>query len=142
MMITKDLLDQAKAFLCWDVFPDISIQLVEMKTAVSYYYPPSDRSTIVVYYERGSDDFSLPLIFLFHEAGHHLQYLERKKTGGESEFWERIDIPTGPFKAAFEQESWNRGRVLFETFVQTCGLDESQLKRYDSVAGQSIESYR
>ena len=142
MMVTKDHLDQAKAYLCWDVFPNLSIQLVEMKAAVSYYYPPSDRSTIVVYYERGSDDFSLPLIFLFHEAGHHLQYLERKKTGEESTFWESNDIPTGPVKVEFEQESWNRGRMLFQTFIQTTGLEESLLKRYDSVASQSIESYR
>ena len=30
-MISKSLLDRAKAFLCWDEFPDISIQLVALQ---------------------------------------------------------------------------------------------------------------
>jgi hypothetical protein len=37
-MIQKSILDGAKAFLCWDEFPDMAIQLVALQNAVGYYY--------------------------------------------------------------------------------------------------------
>lgn len=141
-MVNKAVLDKAKAFLCWDTFPDISVQLIETQKAVSYFHPPAGRSTIIVYYERGNSDFSFPLFLLFHEAGHYLQYREMEMQGRESEFWRIIDTPTGPEKAAFEKQAWEKGREAFKTFVQEQGLEASLLKEYDKTARKSIRSYR
>ena len=141
-MVSKVILDKAKAFLCWDVFSDLSIQLIETQEAVSYFHPPASRSTILLYYERGNPDFSFPLFLLFHEAGHYLQYQEFQMQGRESEFWQIIDTPTGPEKAAFEKQTWDKGRELFKKFVQEHDLEASLLKEYDNKARKSIRSYR
>lgn len=140
-MVNKAILDKAKAFLCWDVFPDLSIQLVELNGPVSYYYPPSERNTIILHYERGNPNFSFPLFLLFHEVGHHLQFQEIQKNGAESDFWKIINVPTGPSKTKFEKEGWNKGRGVFEQFIRKHELEESLLKDYDRVAQNSIESY-
>ena len=141
-MVDKTILDQAKAFLCWDMFRDLSIQLVEVQEAVSYYYPPLKRSSIIVYYERGNKDFSLPLFFLFHEVGHYLRFHEMREAGREDDFQKMIDIPTGPAKITFEEESWSKGRAVFERFVRQYRLGESQKKQNDRIDRNSISSYR
>lgn len=140
--ITKTILDQAKAFLCWDIFRDLSIQLVEVQEVVSYYHPPLDRSSIIVYYERGNKDFSFPLFLLFHEVGHYLQFHEMRENGREDDFQEMIDNPTGPANIKFEEESWSKGKRIFEKFIKIQNLDESLLKDYDRAAEESIRSYR
>jgi len=140
-MINKALLDEAKAFLCWDVFPNLSIQLVEFNGPVSYYYPPSERNTIILHYERGNPNFSFPLFLLFHEAGHLLQFKEMQTNGTESDFWKIINVPTGLSKTKFEKEGWSKGRVVFQQFIRKHRLEEALLKDYDRVAQNSIESY-
>lgn len=140
-MVNKPILDQAKAFLCWDMFPGLVIQLIEVQEAVSYFLPPSGRNTIVVYYERGNPDFSLPLFFLFHEVGHYLQFKDMEKAGKQSDFWEIINIPTGSSKITFEEESWSMGRGIFRRFIQKHGLDEQLLKYYNKVARRCVDSY-
>jgi len=141
-MVAKTILDQAKSFLCWDIFPDLTIQLIELKEAVSYFYPPFARSTIIVYYERGNTDFFVPLFHLFHESGHLLQFEEMRKAGRESDFWEAVNTTTGPSKVAFEKESWERGKKLLEKFVRGNNFKNSLLKKYDAYAEKSIRSYR
>jgi len=140
-MVTKTILYQAKAFLCWDTFPDLSIQLVEFKEATSYFYPPSQRSSIVVYYQEGKADFSVPLFLLFHEAGHCLQFEDRRKANEETTFWENAHVPTGSGRARFEEEGWNRGKVLFKKFIARTNLNERLLDAYEKYAKKSMESY-
>ena len=141
-MIGKAVLDQAKAFLAWDVFPELSIQLVETSQAVSYYTPPSGRSSLVVFYERGKDDFSFPLFLLFHEAGHHLQWRRAEQNRRTQQFWDAVNLTTGPEKTAFEREGWDLGRDLFHKFLQEFGLDDKLLDTYDRTADRSIDTYR
>jgi hypothetical protein len=141
-MIIKSILNQAKAYLCWDLFQNLTIQLVEIKKAVSYFYPPSQQYTIIIYFEKGATDFSIPLYLLFHEAGHYLQYQDFNIQEREKDFWKIINTPTGPDKAAFEKESWIKGRVILEGFLRKQGLDNSILKQYDMYADQCILSYK
>ena len=141
-MVNKSILDRAKAFLCWDLFPDLSIQLVEIKKAVSYFYPPSNRNTIIIHYERGNPDFSIPLFFLFHEVGHYLQYRDMRKVGEEAAFWNQTNTPTGTDKVIFEKACWEKGRAILKQFVEKQSLEASLLNRFDQFADRSTESYR
>lgn len=140
--VSKATLDRAKAFLCWDVFPNLSVQLIELQSSVAYFFPPFDRTTILVYYERGAADFSVPLFHLFHESGHCLQFEEMRKRGRESDFWKVVNTATGPSKTAFERQSWEEGKNLLEEFIHKNNLNGSLLKAYDVYAEKSIQSYR
>jgi hypothetical protein len=142
-MISKSVLDKAKAFLCWDTFSDLNVQFIELQQAVAYFFPPSkDRNTIVVFYRQGNPDFTKPFFLLFHEAGHYLQFQEWKSSGRETHFWKLIDTHEGSIKAAFEEESWNWGRDLIEDFIRKNELDESVLALYDEYASSCVGSYR
>ena len=136
------ILAAAKAYLCWDTFPDLSIQLVEMQDAVSFYYPPGRRGSIVCYTAPNCKDVSIPLFHLFHEAGHHEQYTEVKGTEDEARFRELVDTPTGEAKAAFEQISWKKGRKIFARFLEVHHLPTALLAAYDRYGRICVESYR
>lgn len=141
-MVPKTVLDQAKAFLCWDTFPDLTVQLIELQETAAYFYPPSnDRCTILVFYQRHGADYSRPLFLLFHEAGHLLQYEEWEKDGRTSDFWKVLNESSGSIKTAFERESWNWGRDLLEDFITKSGLEKGVLDAYDCYAGQCVQSY-
>ena len=84
----------------------------------------------------------MPLFFLFHEVGHYLRFHEMQEAGREDDFQKMIDIPTGPAKITFEEESWSKGKWVFEQFIRKQNLDETLLKHYDRVAKESIRSYR
>ncbi len=139
--IGKSILDAAKAFLCWDMFPDLTIQLVEMQETVSYFHPPGDRSTILLFYPKEKRDYSIPLFSLFHEIGHYTQYEQMKKAGNEPLFWENINTPTGHSRVAFERESWHKGKVYFKQFIEKNSLHPSLLSAFDQYAKMSVESY-
>ncbi len=141
MMIRKPTLDRAKAFLAWDCFPGLVIQLIGIEKTVSYFFPPFDQGTILLFYERGSD-CTLPLLFLFHEAGHFLQYRTYGAGNRLGEFWERVRQPSGVEKQDFERESWKLGKVLFKEFIEKEGLNRDLLVAYDSKAEESVQSYR
>ncbi|MBN2029701.1 hypothetical protein JW824_05595 [bacterium] len=139
--IGKSILDAAKAFLCWDMFPDLTIRLIQLQESVSYFHPPNDRSTIVLFCQKDNRDYSIPLFLLFHEIGHYIQYEQMKKAGTESLFWQHINTPTGKARSAFEQESWQKGKVYFNQFIEKNSLHPSILSAYDQYAKMSTESY-
>jgi len=141
-MIRKDILDRAKAYLCWDIFTDLSIQMVELQEAVSYFYPPSDHQTIVVFYERGNPDFSVSLFLLFHEAGHCLQLQEMMENGRELDFWKKIHLPTGTDRENFERESWAKGKNLLREFIIKHDLSMDIIHAYEKQAARSLKTYR
>lgn len=138
-MISKATLDKAKAFLCWDRFPDLSIQLVAMQEAVAYFYPPTNRSTIIVYYNRGSKDFALPLFFLFHEAGHYIQYIDMDNP---EQFDRMMNLQHGREKQSFEKTAWLQGRKLLNEFIEKENLDTSFLSDYDIAKQKSLKTYK
>ena len=140
-MISRALLNQAKAFLCWDVIKNCSIQLVKLQQETAYFLPPGDRNTILVFYN-SEPDFSAPLFLLFHEAGHCLQYEEYKQAGHENEYQSLLNLPTGSERVNFEEEAWKRGRDLFKKFLLKEGGELSVLARYDEFAAQSLQSYK
>ncbi len=137
MTVSKSTLDRAKAFLCWDVFDNVAIQLVPLKKAAAFYYPPqSDLHSIVLFFDPRHSDFSEPLFLLFHEAGHKQQWENLGK-----EFDEMMAIPTGPQRQAFEAEAWRLARSLFARFVENQTLNPEVLQRFDSFAQKAVESY-
>jgi hypothetical protein len=141
-MTPKALLDAAKAFLCWDVFPDLSIQLVPLQSAVAYYYPPGNGlHSIVLFYDPAQHDFSEPLFLLFHEAGHACQChaLQEKNLGGQFERLMALD--TGPDKASFESEAWRLGKELFIKFAGRRNLGPGLLERFESYCRHCVQSY-
>ena len=108
---------------------------------MSYFYPPSSQSAIVVYYERGNPDFGAPLFLLFHEAGHYLQFQEMKETRREADFRERMDVPTGRDRIAFEEECWLKGKHLLRRFIDKQGLDATLIGDYEAYAAASLKTY-
>ena len=135
-------MDDAKAFLCWDIFPNLSVQLIDVSSAIGYFLPPTnDRPTIVIFYRAGNPDFSRALYTLFHEAGHCLQYEEWERTDRVSEFQKVMDMGTGAIKTAFEREAWDWGRDMLKDFLKKKALEEDILENYDSFATKCLESY-
>jgi hypothetical protein len=141
-MIAKSLLDAAKAFLCWDVFPDLAIQLVELQNAAAYYYPPGGSlQSIVLFYDPAQRDFSEPLFLLFHEAGHACQWLQMQAGGRGGLFESLMTIDAGPEKVAFEAEAWRLGQELFLQFGENRGLGPELAERLAAYGRRCTESY-
>ena len=143
-MMTKHHLAQAKAFLCWDRFTDLSIKLVPLKEPVAFYYPPSkDMHTLVVFYPEHAQDVSQALFLLFHEAGHYMQYGEYAQQGCQQQFWDLIQRVNGPEKMAFEEDAWNRGAILLQEFSQKIALSEYDIQSaYADYAQHCLASYK
>jgi len=141
-MIYKSILNKAKSFLCWDLFSDLTVQLIETRDAVSYFLPPSSQPTIIVFYKKESEDFTLPLFHLFHEAGHLIQFNEMNSKQGSKTFWDYVNTPTGIEKIQFEKQGWQKGHTLLKNFIGIEKLDPDILKQYDDYAAKSIETYR
>ena len=141
-MISKALLDAAKAFLCWDVFPDLAIQLVALQNAVAYYYPPGGGlQSIVLFYDPVQRDFSEPLFLLFHEAGHACQW-RRMQTGNRQGLFARLmTLDAGPEKVFFEAEAWRLGEELFRRFVEKKDLGLELAERIAAYGRRCAESY-
>ncbi len=137
-MISFDILSKAKAYLCWDIFQDLAVQLVPLQNAIAYYYPPQNSShSIVVFYHGEGKDFSDPLFLLFHEAGHVVQ---NSQTNG-NDFKDKMQLPNGKEKMEFEIDGWNEGRILFEKFIKEENLDADLLRRFDDYGVKAINSY-
>lgn len=114
-MVPKSLLFEAKAYLCWDLFDDLSIQLIPMHKATAYYFPPhNDRQSILLFYDDKSLDFSEALFLLFHEAGHVVQF---KQPGGKADHDRCTQIPNGTERIAFEQRAWDAAALMLEKFL-------------------------
>ena len=138
-MLTKDVLNQAKAFLCWDKYPDLSIKLIAIDEAVAFFYPPTnDLATIVVFYEKSSNDFSHAFFYLFHEVGHLIQ---NKKYRGK-DFQEFINLDRGTRKIEFEKEAWALGKDVLKEFIEKYQLQKNDLVlQYDRFAHKCLMSY-
>jgi hypothetical protein len=136
-VVSKTTLTDAKAFLCWENFDDLAIQLVPLQQTAAFYFPPAaDTHSIVLFYDKNLQDFSEPLFLLFHEAGHRQQHALNRELFDES-----IKIPNGPQRQDFEQQAWQVARRLFQQFVQNAQLDKSILTDFDQFAKKSINSY-
>ncbi|HDQ46438.1 MAG TPA: hypothetical protein ENN17_13220 [bacterium] len=141
--IDKHVLDRAKAFLCWDTFQNLSIQLIEISSVTGYFLPPErDRSTIVLFYRPGNPDYSRPLFLLFHEAGHCIQYEEWERTERTAEFHKHMETGTGAIQYAFEKEAWDWGRDILKDFLARENLDGDLLEKYDTYSAECLASYR
>ncbi|MFO7888838.1 MAG: hypothetical protein R6V04_00705 [bacterium] len=141
-MVSKTIIHKAKSFLCWDIFSDLSVQLIEIQETVSYFLPPSRQSTIIIYHKKGTIDLTLPLFHLFHEAGHLIQFNEMDSKQGSKTFWDYVNTPTGKEKIQFEKLGWQKGHTLLKKFIKTEKLDPDILEQYDVYATKSIETYR
>jgi len=141
-MVDKAVLDQAKAFLCWDAVQGISVQLVALSGVAAYFYPPDTRQcSIVVFYNNEEADCSGALYYLFHEAGHAVQFQMMKSSGTSGDFRRLMNIYKGEERVAFEAESWQLGRSLLEQFIQKQELNQSLLAEYDQLAAESLQTY-
>ena len=140
-MTARGVLERAKAFLCWDCLPGLSVQLIEMTEGVSFFHPPMERQTVIVYYAKGCEDFTAPLFLLFHEAGHGEQYGAMAGRNRASEFERLMNDPGSPSRAAFEKQAWDLGRAYLERFILRESLPGRLLADYDAFARVRIEGY-
>ena len=141
-MVSKAILDRAKAFVCWDALQQTSIQLVELRGSSAYFYPPSsEKCSIVVFHEGAGADCTNPLLFLFHETGHCIQFHRMKEQGDDKRFYAMMNISSGDERISFERESWQLGRTLLQRFMEEQDLDDSLLSAYDRLAAESIQTY-
>ncbi len=143
MLISKQLLAQAKAFLCWDACPDLTIKLVPLQDPVAFYYPPSPTShTIVIFYPAQHDDVSQALFLLFHEIGHYRQFQEYPQQAKDRQFEEVMNMAEGAEKARFEREAWECGADLLAIFLQHAGIPlQPIMQAYHEYASQSVATY-
>jgi len=142
-MMTQKLLHEAKAFLCWDKFHDLTIQLIPIDSAVAYFFPPdAGQKTILVFYLSDRTDYSEALFLLFHEAGHHVQYaLIASKNMCES-FKALMNQDKGSSKYQFEAEAWDAGRTLLVDFLSGHSMALSEiLSAYDACSQRCLSSY-
>ena len=131
------MLNEAKAFLCWDALPNLSIQLVPIQKSVAYYFPPNrELDSILLFYDAHQHDFSESIFLLFHEAGHAQQYERLGKI-----FHNMISVPNGKERRSFEREAWSFAKILFEKFVTKFDLENSLLEKFDQYAAMSLDSY-
>jgi hypothetical protein len=139
-MIPRFLLFQAKAFLCWDVFDDLAVQLVPLQTAAAFYFPPQNNlHSIVLFYSDECADYSRPLFLLFHEAG-HIQYF--RNTGGEEKYYKKLQSPNGNERMEFERFAWDEALVIFKQFLEKNNIEINELLVSFSLFAQScIQSY-
>lgn len=143
-MISQAVLFEAKSFLCWDKFPDLSIKLIPIEGPVAFFYPPTtDHSTINLFYETQTQDLSQALCLLFHEAGHCSQWQKFWAHDCTKEFWDFINLDKGESKIAFEREAWDFGRELLKEFLSKINMDQNILMNvYKSYAAQSLLTYK
>jgi len=143
-MIDKSILFQAKAFLCWDKFPRLSIKLIPIEKAVAFFYPAAGEvSTIHLFYEQQTRDFSEPLFLLFHEAGHLQQWQNYSDQGMENEFLRLMDLDRGTEKVTFEREAWLLGKkLLLELFEKINVKHPDVIKNFDQFRERCLASYR
>ena len=136
MRLPFSVLAEAKAFLCWEVLPDLSIQLIPVRQAAYYFPPNSENHFIALFYDEDQNDFRSLLCLLFHEAGHAIQYRQNRCD------FERISqIPTGKERVEFEQTAWKLGFELFKRFIDQQKLDPVFISEYERVAQCSAQGY-
>ena len=144
MMISQSILFEAKAFLCWDKFPNLSIKLIPIDKAIAFFYPSAkDIMTINLFYEKKTKDYSLALCLLFHEAGHLEQWQILSAQNRADEFWNNINRDKGEQKIQFEQQAWEMGEGLLQEFLTKNNMDQTILiDAYKSYAEQSLLTYK
>lgn len=142
-MIDRTVLFQAKSFLCWDRFPELSIQLVPLQDAVGYFYPPQqDLASIVLFYDPAKTDASEALCFLFHEVGHFLQWRSASEKDEIKNFLKNLQLDKGKKKIEFESEAWELGKKLFLEFItRTHELTEEILTDFEKLKQDSLQTY-
>ena len=124
-MISQSMLREAKAFLCWDIFKDLSVQLMPLQKSTAFYFPPqNDLHSIVLFYLKDNEDFSEPLFLLFHEAGHVQQF---RKIGDKEKYHKNLQASNGKDRMAFEQDAWDDAFMLFEQFLKTRNIESKEL---------------
>jgi len=143
-LVSENMLKEAKSYLCWNVFEQLSVQLIPIQDATAYYVPPVNPfHSIMVFYERRQKDFSHSLFLLFHEAGHVKQWKESDLQQNNEKFFEKINLDKGTEKQEFECKAWHYGRELLETFLRDYDYNtDNILQHYDEYADKCIKSYR
>ncbi|MFZ5517129.1 MAG: hypothetical protein ACOY90_10855 [Candidatus Zhuqueibacterota bacterium] len=143
-MVGQAILFEAKAFLCWEKFPQATVQLIPIQDEVAYFFPPNnDASTITLFYNAQNRDCSGALFLLFHEAGHLMQWQHHAASDSTGQFWQLIHLDKGERKMQFETEAWKFARTLLEAFIVRidCRADDL-LEHIDRYAEKCILSYR
>ncbi|OQX85593.1 hypothetical protein B6D60_07605 [candidate division KSB1 bacterium 4484_87] len=142
-MIDQSLLFQAKSFLCWDRFPELSIQLVPLQSVVGYFYPPQqDLASIVIFHDTSKRDVTEALCFLFHEVGHYLQWQSASEKEETKNFLKKLQLDKGKKKIEFETEAWELGEKIFAEFIARADeLTETILNDFEKLKQNSLQTY-
>ena len=143
-MITKDILATAKQYLCWDLYQDLSLQLIETEEPVSYFFAPQPKqSTILLFLKSNKGDYRESLFLLFHEVGHYLQYTSYVRDGLESSYWQQVAGTGGTERLQFEFEAWDLGKkVLIDFFKSQNMHDKHIIRQYKTFAERSLNTYQ
>lgn len=142
-MINKTTLFQAKSFLCWDKFPELTIKLIPIQNSVGFFYPPQDKfSTIVLFYDAEIENFTEPLCLLFHEVGHYVEWELSRNFGYEKNFYEVFNLDKGIEKIKFELQAWIRGEGFLKQFLEKEKIKDTAIRnKYKKLQDISLETY-
>lgn len=143
-MISQSILFEAKAFLCWEKFPDLSIKFMSIEEAIAFFYPPAKNvMTINLFYKKNTKDYSLALCLLFHEAGHLQQWRILTAQNRADEFERCTNLDKGEQKIQFEREAWQLGGELLNEFLTKINIDKNIFNPvFKSYAEQSLLTYK
>jgi len=140
-MVDKSVLFQAKAFLCWDKFPELSIKLILIEQSVAFFHPPTrEVATINLFYEQDNIDVTREVCLLVHESGHLMQWRNFQVQHREKNFWQLLDLDKGDEKMMFEREAWDFGAILLKEFLEENSLEI--MTQYNALAEESIITYK
>ena len=142
-LVSKNLLFDAKAYVCWDVFSHLSVQLIPLETAVAFYYPPKNPNhTIVVFYLQSATDFAEPLFLLFHECGHVKQWQEFQQRNNTAQFYSNLNSPNLQEKQQLEIQAWQYAETLLRDFLRQQNMERAAiLQRFNSYKNRCQSSY-
>ena len=143
-MITKDILVTAKQYLCWNLYQDLSLQLIELEEPVSYFFAPQlKQSTILLFLKSNNGDYRESLFLLFHEVGHYLQFKSWVQDGLESLYWQQVAEIGGAKKLQFEFEAWDLGKKILIDFIKSQNMhDKYLIQQYKTFSERSLNTYQ
>ncbi len=142
-LISKQMLFDAKAYVCWDVFSHLSVQLIPLDQPVAYYYPPQNPNhNIVVFYFASASEFAEPLFLLFHECGHVKQWKALQKGRNTSQFYASLNAADYNEKQQFEIQAWQHAEQLLADFLLQQYLEQPAImQRFKSYRDECLRSY-
>ncbi len=109
-MMVKQLLDQAKAFLCWDTFPDLTIKLIPQSIRQRFIHRPHPTGIPLRFSIRFLAMISGRSCFSCFMKSAIIVNFRPCIIAARTHVSGNVNMANGREKVAFEEESWELGK--------------------------------